>query len=77
MCPACLATTTKLPLQNYLIKVRWGQWDILEHEFRLIWEWETTGSTDHIILLHGQTPMRAASAEYIRHLDGDESLADE
>lgn len=63
MCPSCLATTTKLPLRNYLIKVRWGQWDILEHEFRHIWEWETTGTTDHIILLHGENPMHAASSE--------------
>jgi len=63
MCPSCLATTTKLPLRNYLIKVRWGQWEILEHEFRHIWEWETTGTTDHIILLHAETPMHAASAE--------------
>ena len=63
MCPSCLATTTKLPLRNYLIKVRWGQWDILEHEFRHIWEWETTGTTDHVILLHGENPMQAASSE--------------
>jgi hypothetical protein len=63
MCPSCLATTTKLPLQNYLIKVRWGQWEILEHEFRHIWEWETTGTTDHIIFLHGENPMHAANSE--------------
>jgi hypothetical protein len=62
MCPSCLATTTKLPLRNYLIKVRWGQWETLEHEFRHIWEWETTGTTDHILLLQGENPMQAAIA---------------
>lgn len=63
MCPSCLATTTKLPLRNYLIKLRWGQWEVLEHEFRHILEWETTGTTDHIILLNGESPTHAASSE--------------
>ena len=76
MCPSCLAITTKLPLRNYLIKVRWGQWEILEHEFQHIWEWETTGTTDHIIILHGDNPMHAANSEYKKHLDGHETLED-
>jgi hypothetical protein len=64
MCPTCLATTTKLPLRNYLIKVRWGQWEVLEHEFRHIWEWETNGTTDHIIILsNSESPMHAATSE--------------
>jgi hypothetical protein len=69
MCPSCLATTTKLPMQNYLIKVRWGQWDILEHEFQHIWEWETTGTTNHVILSHGEKPISAATAEKKKQLD--------
>ena len=73
MCPSCLATTTKLPLRNYLIKVRWGQWETLEHEFRHIWEWETNGTTDHIILLQGESSMHAANSEEKRQLDGDEN----
>jgi hypothetical protein len=77
MCPSCLATTTKLPLQNYLIKVRWGQWEILEHEFQHIWEWETTGTTDHIILLNGEIPIRAAKAEHKKDLDSQEIPEDE
>jgi hypothetical protein len=60
MCPSCLAITTKLPQRNYLIKVRWGQWETLEHEFRHIWEWETTGTTDHIILINRENPTHAA-----------------
>ena len=74
MCPSCLATTTKLPLRNYLIKVRWGQWEVLEHEFRHIWEWETTGTTDHIIILsHGESPMHAANSEEKKPFAGHEN----
>ena len=73
MCPSCLATTTRLPLRNYLIKVRWGQWEILEHEFQHIWEWETTGTTDHIILLHDEKPISAANSAGKKPLEGQES----
>jgi hypothetical protein len=76
MCPSCLATTTKLPLRNYLIKVRWGQWETLEHEFQHIWEWETTGTTDHIILLHGKNPMHAANSQEKKQLTGHENQED-
>jgi hypothetical protein len=76
MCPSCLAITTKLPMRNYLIKVRWGQWEILEHEFQHIWEWETTGTTDHIIIFRRENPMHAANSEYKKHPDGHETLED-
>ncbi len=55
MCPTCLAVTAKFPQHTYVIKLRWGEWEALEHEFRHVWEWETKGTTDHI-LAQGEKP---------------------
>lgn len=55
MCPTCFAVTTKYPQHTYVIKLRGEQSEVLEHEFQHIWEWETNGTTDHI-LVPGERP---------------------